>query len=155
MHLPRHRAVCQWTLYRQYMEEKKKCCTVTESSTSSQQKELWETPLDPAFCFSLLRLYLELQSKPSVKCSSCWVLLLSSCSRSHTHTTDHLRQTLPSHMVPDRDIQVKKSNRSEFFFFFNFPSVFFPRLSYDCHPYVWKNSLCRFARCADAYVRGQ
>lgn len=50
---------------------KKKCCTVTESSTSSQQKELWETPLDPAFCFSLPGLYLELQSKPSVKYLSC------------------------------------------------------------------------------------
>lgn len=77
MHLPRHARTEQWTFHRQYMEEgKKKCCTVTESSTSSQQKELWETPSDPAFCFSLPDLYLELQSKPSVKCLEfCFCLL--------------------------------------------------------------------------------
>lgn len=33
-------------------KQKQNCCTVTESSPSSRQKQLWETPLDPAFCFS-------------------------------------------------------------------------------------------------------
>lgn len=54
---------------------KKKCCTVTVSSSSSslQKPQQWERPLLLLFAFPTL--YLELQPKPFVKCSSLVFML--------------------------------------------------------------------------------